>query len=199
MGAALDLAYLLAAALFILGLKDLGHPRTAPRGNLLGASGMFVAVVATIARMQLVTGIEGWLFIAGGVALGTIIGLIMAIRVQMTGMPEMVALFNGFGGGASALVALSENLERIQTANVPAAGSFELWSVWSAIGASALVGWMTLSGSLFAMAKLMGGVTLFGRWFSTPTWGPPWLNVVKALALIGVVALIVLSGLDPTK
>ena len=76
MGAALDLAYLLAAALFILGLKDLGHPRTAPRGNLLGASGMFVAVVATIARMQLVTGIEGWLFIAGGVALGTIIYLV---------------------------------------------------------------------------------------------------------------------------
>ncbi len=199
MTASIDLVYLLSAALFILGLKDLGHPRTAVRGNLLGAGGMFVAVLATLARMQLVSGIEGWLFIGAGVAIGALIGAVMAIRVQMTGMPEMVALFNGFGGGASALVALSENLGRIQTGDVPPQGSFELWVVWVAMGTSALVGWMTLTGSLLAMAKLTGGIELFGRWRSTPTWGPPWLNGVKALSLLAVAGLIVVSALDPTN
>ena len=68
-----------------------------------------------------------------------------------------------------------------------------------AAGLSALVGWMTLTGSLLAMFKLKGGVEIFGKWFSTPTWGPSWLNPVKVLLSISVLALIVLSINDPTN
>lgn len=194
--ALLDLGYLLSACLFILGLKNLGHPRTAPWGNQLGAIGMFVAVVTTLASMALSgDGIVGWGFILGGIALGGLIGAVMAVRVEMTQMPEMVALFNGFGGAASALVALSEVLGRVQTNDVPA--GLTLWVVWLAIGGSALVGWTTLTGSALAMLKLAGGVSVFGKWISTPTWGPPWLNYAKGAVLVATLALIVFSALSP--
>ena len=102
----ISVGYLFSAILFIMGLKKLGHPRTAPRGNQLGALGMLVAVVVTVASMQLEGGAQ-WTLIIAGMAIGSLIGYWMAVRVEMTGMPEMVALFNGFGGAASALVALS--------------------------------------------------------------------------------------------
>ena len=115
----ISLGYLLSAALFIFGLKKLGHPRTAPFGNQLGALGMLVAVVTTILQMGLGDGIE-WVLIGAGLVIGSLIGLWMAIRVEMTGMPELVALFNGFGGAASALVALSEVWRYIEDpSNVP--------------------------------------------------------------------------------
>ena len=109
-----DIGYLVSAALFILGIKRLSSPKTAPQGNRLGAYGMLLAVLVTMAKMytEEIIGLE---LIVGGLALGTIIGAWMAIRVEMTGMPELVALFNGFGGGASALVGLSEVLGRIQS------------------------------------------------------------------------------------
>ena len=106
-----DIGYLMAAALFIIGIKRLSSPRTAPQGTTLGAMGIFLAVLVTLARRQS-DGIIGWELIVGGRAIGAIIGALMATRVEMTGMPELVALFNGFGGGASALVALSEVLGR---------------------------------------------------------------------------------------
>ncbi|MEO2237037.1 MAG: NAD(P)(+) transhydrogenase (Re/Si-specific) subunit beta, partial [Candidatus Poseidoniia archaeon] len=164
-----DIGYLVAALLFILGLKKLGHPRTAPTGNLYGASGMLLAVAVTLARMS-ETGILGWELIVGGLALGALIGTWMALRVEMTGMPEMVALFNGFGGAASALVALSEVLGRLAEGNIPE--GVPLYATWIAIGLSGLVGWITLSGSLMAMMKLKGGFSLpGGRWVRFPTWG----------------------------
>jgi NAD(P) transhydrogenase subunit beta len=89
------LGYLLSATLFIFGLKRLSHPRTAPRGNQLGAMGMLVAVLTTVLQMELGDGIEGWILIGSGLLLGGLIGWVMAVRVEMTGMPEMVALFNG--------------------------------------------------------------------------------------------------------
>ena len=124
----------------------------------------------------------------------------MATRVEMTGMPELVALFNGFGGGASALVALSEVLGRLQEGNVPDAG-VELYAIWVAIGLSGLVGWITLTGSLVAMMKLKGGfvVPLSKKWIRFPTWGPPWLNAVKILLLAGSLYLIWLTIDDPTN
>ncbi len=93
-----DIGYLFASVLFILGLKKLGHPRTAPTGNLYGAMGMLVAVIVTIAQMDF-GATDTFILIGAGLGLGGVIGYIMAVRVQMTGMPEMVALFNGFGGG----------------------------------------------------------------------------------------------------
>jgi len=201
-----DIGYLAAALLFILGLKKLSHPRTAPTGNLYGASGMLLAVIVTLARIESETGILGWELIVGGLALGTVIGVWMAQRVEMTGMPEMVALFNGFGGGASALVALSEVLKRIDAGRVGyllggiPSDDTTLWVLWIAIGLSGLVGWITLSGSLVAMMKLKGGFSLpGGKWVRFPTWGAPWLNAVKVLLLIACFAFIWLSIQDPTN
>ena len=199
-----DIGYLVSAALFILGIKRLSSPKTAPQGNRLGAYGMLLAVLVTMAKMytEEIIGLE---LIVGGLALGTIIGAWMAIRVEMTGMPELVALFNGFGGGASALVGLSEVLGRIQVGNIPDPG-IELYATWVAIGLSGLIGWLTLTGSLMAMGKLKGGFYIpltkkddRGRrkWVNFPTWGPPWLNFVKGSLLVASLALIVLTIQEP--
>ncbi|MDA0926159.1 MAG: NAD(P)(+) transhydrogenase (Re/Si-specific) subunit beta [archaeon] len=199
MEAWIPLGYLLSAALFIFGLKKLGHPRTAPRGNQYGAMGMLVAVITTVVDMQLASGGMHWELIVAGLVVGSIIGLIMAFKVEMTGMPELVALFNGFGGAASALVALSETWKYIENTDLPLPTGLELEVVVIAAGLSALVGWMTLTGSLLAMFKLKGGVEIFGKWFGTPTWGPSWLNPIKVLLAISVLALIVMSINDPTN
>ena len=193
-----SLGYLLSAALFIFGLKKLGHPRTAPFGNQLGALGMLVAVLTTVLSMELAGDAE-WVLIGAGVAIGSLIGYIMAVRVQMTGMPELVALFNGFGGAASALVALSEVWRYMEdSSNIPT-GNLEIAVIMVAAGLSALVGWMTLTGSLLAMYKLKGGVSVFGKWIKTPTWGPPWLNPVKVILVVSVAVLIYLSIDEPTN
>ena len=98
--------YLVATALFVFGVKDLAKVRTARRGNSLAAMGMLVAVITTVADPG--AGIDlDWKFVLSGLALGAVAGGILARTVAMTGMPEMVALFNGFGGAASLLVALS--------------------------------------------------------------------------------------------
>ena len=201
-----DVGYLVSAALFILGIKRLSSPRTAPQGNRLGAYGMMLAILVTMAKLYS-DGLIGLELIAGGLIIGTVIGAWLAIRVEMTGMPELVALFNGFGGGASALVGFSEVLDRLQKENVPDAG-VELYATWIAIGLSGLVGWLTLTGSLMAMGKLMGGFYIpftkkddRGRrkWVNFPTWGPPWLNLVKGILLIASLALIVLTIQNPTE
>jgi len=160
---------------------------------------MFLAVLVTLARMYS-EGVVGWELIVGGLAIGILIGVLMATRVEMTGMPELVALFNGFGGGAAALVALSEVLGRLQEGNVPDAG-VELYAIWVAIGLSGLVGWVTLTGSLVAMMKLKGGfvVPFSKKWVRFPTWGPPWLNAVKILLFVGSLYFVCLTIDDPTN
>ncbi len=144
MEAARDVAYLIAAVLFIIGLKGLAHPRTAVRGNLLGAVGMLLAVVVTLINAQI--SFE-WIF--AGVVIGGAIGATFALRVPMTAMPQMVALFNGFGGGASALVAGAALIDPEIAGGVTA-------QVTIATVASGLIGSVTLWGSLVAFAKLQG-------------------------------------------
>ena len=119
-----NIAYLVAAVLFILDLKMLAHPRTAVRGNWLGFFGMLLAIVATLA-----SGRFDWPYLALAVAIGTVIGAVAAVRVQMTSMPEMVGLFNGFGGLASMLVGWSEfhrgwAASEATAAKVPASSRF---------------------------------------------------------------------------
>src|SRR5690606_7267937 len=97
------MCYLVSAVLFIIGLKGLAHPRTAVRGNLLAASGMGLAAIVTVINAGF--GGWGWAIIFVGVAMGTAIGIYLARSTPMTGMPQLVALFNGFGGAASFLVA----------------------------------------------------------------------------------------------
>jgi NAD(P) transhydrogenase subunit beta len=194
-----SVGYLLSAALFIFGLKKLGHPRTAPFGNQLGALGMLVAVITTVLQMQLTgDGVIDWTLIIAGLVVGSAIGYWLAVRVEMTGMPELVAMFNGFGGAASALVALSEIMRYLEDKNnIP--DGLELTVTMVAAGLSALVGWMTLTGSMLAMYKLKGGISVFGKWIKTPTWGPSWLNPVKVILMLTVGVLIYLSIGDPTN
>jgi len=199
-----DIGYLVSAALFILGIKRLSSPRTAPQGNMLGAFGMLLAVLVTLVKMY-TEEVIGYELIIGGLVTGSVIGYVMATRVEMTEMPELVALFNGFGGGASALVGLSEVLNRLQESDVPEPG-VELYAIWVAIGLSGIVGWVTLTGSLMAMGKLRGGFYIpltkkddRGRrkWVNFPTWGPPWLNFVKGFVLLACLSLIALTVQDP--
>ncbi len=139
-----QLAYLVAAVLFILGLHNLSSPRTAPRGNMLAAVGMLIAVVATL----LVQEVVDYTVILAGLVVGSAIGLPLALRIQMTAMPQMVALLNGFGGAASALVASAELLSYVRRGESPEG------IVPVAIVLGVLIGGMTFTGSLIAFAKL---------------------------------------------
>ena len=104
-----NLAYLVASVLFIFGLKGLTHPRTAVRGNIMGALGMFIAVVVTLVDQRIIS----YELIIIGVIIGGLIGMVLAIKIEMTAMPQLVALFNGFGGGASVLVASAALIEAL--------------------------------------------------------------------------------------
>ncbi len=142
-----DLIYLIAAVLFILGLKGLTHPRTAVRGNLLGAVGMLLAVLVTLVdRHVLGAGIFGYFLIFAGMAIGTGIGVWLAITIRLESMPELVALFNGLGGAASFVVAGAYVWATSHT-DTPLDTSF-------ATAASGLIGAVTLTGSLVAFGKL---------------------------------------------
>lgn len=147
-----NIAYLVAASLFIFGLKGLSHPRTAVRGNLLGAIGMLIAILVTLLNKQIIS----YELIIVGFILGGAIGAVLAIRIQMTAVPQLVALFNGFGGGASVLVAGAAYIETVSS--TPNAGlTTHLSSQFtSAIAASCLIGAVTFWGSLVAFGKLQG-------------------------------------------
>ena len=142
-----DLAYLIAAVLFILGLKGLTHPRTAVRGNLIGAVGMLLAVLVTLVDQQVLgAGILGYSLIFIGMAIGAGIGAWLAITIRLESMPELVALFNGLGGAASFVVAGSY-VSAMTSAEIPLDTSF-------ATALSGLIGAVTLTGSLVAFGKL---------------------------------------------
>jgi len=144
----IEFFYLLAAVLFILGLKGLGHPRTAVGGNLAAAIGMLVAIVVTLLDQRIV----GFSVIIAGFATGSIVGAIMAYRAPMTAMPQMVAVFNGFGGGASMLAA-GAALEEVLSGELiePLGAQFTV-----STASAAIIGAVAFSGSLVAFAKLQG-------------------------------------------
>ncbi len=170
-----NLAYLVASVLFIYGLKGLTHPRTAVRGNLISAVGMFIAVVATLLAEGLA---YQWILV--GVVIGGAIGAVAATRVQMTQMPEMVALFNGFGGAASVLVA--------GVAFMIAVGPNLQMTV--STGLSGLIGAVTFTGSMVAFAKLaeiMPGKQM----------GFPGMKVFNAATLAAAVACVAWLAVDP--
>ncbi len=172
----INLAYLVAAILFIVGLKGLTHPRTAVRGNLLGALAMLIAIVATLANQQII----GYWVIGVGVVIGSIIGIVLAVKIQMTAMPQLVALFNGFGGGASVLVA---GAELIRSSHVEEATSVDQAV---AVVASGLIGAVTFWGSLIAFGKLQE-LKIFWK-----PWQYPYQktgNVVLALIVLLLAAL----------
>ena len=179
MDSVINLIYLAASVLFILGIRGLTHPRTAVRGNLLGASGMLLAVVATLLDQQILgTGGQAFGLLLGGVVLGAAIGATLALRIEMTAMPEMVALLNAFGGGASALVA---GAVLVGSTDPPAQTAV-------ATVASGLIGSVTFWGSLVAFDKLRG-LLLPDAPVLFP--GQQMLNGVLALAALGCGVMVV--------
>jgi NAD(P) transhydrogenase subunit beta len=167
-------AYLVAAVLFILGLRGLSSPKTAVRGNQMAAVGMLIAIVATL----LVQGVVSYGVIIAGVVVGGGIGAVAATKIEMTAMPQMVALLNGFGGAASALVATAE----FMNATGPLTGIVPI-----AIVISVLVGSVTLTGSFVAFAKLqelVGGAAV-----QYPLQGP--VNAILGAITLGAAAMVV--------
>jgi NAD(P) transhydrogenase subunit beta len=142
-----ELAYLGAGVLFILGLKGLTSPRTARRGNQLAAIGMLVATVVVVVDLIAEDAKMAWGIVVAGMVAGAVIGAILAIRVKMTSMPELVAAFNGFGGGASALVAAA--------AIVATGGDIPTETAVTTF-LSLVIGAVTLTGSFVAFGKLQG-------------------------------------------
>ncbi len=172
--ALLTVAYLVTAVLFIIGLKFLSSPKSARRGNILAMVGMLIAVVATGFDAKIVS----WTDILIGAVIGAPIGLISARLVKMTAMPQMVALFNGAGGGAAALVSSGEFLRLLNGATTPT------WDQMLPIVISCIIGSISFSGSLVAFAKLQELMT--GR---PITYAGQ--QVVNALVLLGIIALVI--------
>jgi H+-translocating NAD(P) transhydrogenase subunit beta len=203
-----DLAYLIASILFILGLQGLGHPRTAVRGNLAGAGGMLLAVVVTLLDRAIVS----HELMAAGLVVGTAAGIPMALRVPMTAMPQLVALFNGFGGGASVLISGAALVETILIAR-----GFST-QITVSIAASGIVGAVTFWGSLVAFAKLQGLISekslslpahqlwngllglaclaLAGWLVLDPSASLAYWALVLAASLLGVMLVIPIGGAD---
>ncbi len=167
-------AYLVSAALFILGLRYMGSPATARMGNTLGASGMLLAVIVTLINEEIIR----YELIVAGVLVGGVIGVIFARQVKMTAMPQMVAVFNGFGGGASALIAVSEYFRLYD------AGTEMRLDTSMTIMLGVLIGTVTFSGSAIAMGKLQEIIT--GRAVRLPLQ-----NILSALLFLVILALAV--------
>ncbi len=199
-----QLSYVVSAILFILGLKMLGSPATARRGNLLSSVGMLIAIIAGLTA----EGIVSYEYIIGGIIVGSLIGALAARLVAMTSMPEMVALFNGSGGAASLLVGWAT----LYTGTI---------STFAAIAAltAILIGGVAFTGSLIAYGKLsetiksaavvftgqqivntmiLIGIVTSGYMFAAdPTADSQWLYLLLGLALVfGVMAVIPIGGAD---
>ncbi len=176
-----NLAYLVASVLFIIGLKGLGHPRRAVRGNWLGALGMALAMGVTLWKLYSYGRMPLFYTVLVGIGVGTGIGWLLAVRVRMTGMPQMVALLNGFGGLASVLVAgadVATSLRPALQANI-------------AVALSGLIGAVTFTGSLLAYAKLEE-YKFLRKLSSLP--GKQLFNVVVGLICVGLSVWLVVES-----
>jgi H+-translocating NAD(P) transhydrogenase subunit beta len=179
------LLYIVSFSLFIFGVMQGTHPTTAKRGNLIAAAGMAIAVTTTL----LLDGIGNWGLIVAGITIGTAVGIVASTRVQMTAMPQMVALYNGVGGGAVALIAWSEIRHGI------ALGEEIPLDELIPVLFSAVVGSVSFWGSNIAFAKLQDLIP-------TRPLAVPGQQVINALLLIGIVVacvLIAANNDDPSQ
>jgi H+-translocating NAD(P) transhydrogenase subunit beta len=199
-----NFSYLVAAALFIVGLKMMSHPRTAVRGNAIGALGMLIAIIVTLLDKQVLgSGWSAYVIIATAMVVGSAIGAWLALRVKMTAMPEMVALLNGSGGLASVLVAgaalheelfhyearareagrlLQDARQSAESVFVDLADPSILAQTLIAIAASGLIGGITFTGSIAAWGKLQDL-----KWLDKFIF--PWQKAVNAALALIVIAL----------
>jgi NAD(P) transhydrogenase subunit beta len=209
------LAYLAAAVAFVLGLHEMNSPATARRGNRLSAAGMALAIVTTLALVIHTGDIDGtgWAVLGAGVAVGSVAGLRMARTVAMTAMPQLVSLFNAVGGGAAALVAITDFI-RVTGEHGPG----QPVRIVVAVVLDVVIGSVTLSGSLVASGKLQGLVTsapvVFpaarllnlvlglgvaaggGYLLSGAQSVPVLLAIVAAAAVFGVTMVLPIGGAD---
>lgn len=205
----INLAYVLATTLFIVGLKLLSHPSTAKKGNLVSAIGMFIAVVVTLIDHQIIS--YHWILV--GFVIGGAYGAWKAKTVEMTQMPEMVSLFNGYGGAASLLLGWA-TITGMNTITMATTDTLIFVTVFLTI----LIGGITFSGSVIAWGKLSGKMSskafiftglrelsilhlvaffVVGYLFATDPSNPVWLYVSIALALsFGIWATISIGGAD---
>lgn len=192
-----NLSYIAASILFVFGIKMLGNAATARKGNLLSSVGMGLAVVVTLLDSDL-----SYALIIGALAAGSIIGFIAAKRVQMTGMPELVALFNGFGGLASLLVGAAE----YQRAHALGAIRMDMGGIVLKVK-DHLTGIDTFTAAVIVLAILIGGITFTGSMYA---WGKlsgklggraltfPGQKAFNALLALGIIATGVTFAIDPT-
>lgn len=176
----IQLVYLLAAVLFIVGLKRLSSPATARSGNQLASLAMFLGVLVTLFDHQIIT----YEYIIAGIVIGSFIGVVLAKKVEMTAMPELVAVFNGFGGGASALVATGEYY---RLAEFTFTGQDLV-----TMAISIFIGSITFTGSLVAFSKLKGLISGMPIVF-------PGQKIFNALLMAGIIALgvyFIAAGMD---
>ncbi|MBN7815281.1 NAD(P)(+) transhydrogenase (Re/Si-specific) subunit beta [Algoriphagus pacificus] len=184
MSIAILLAYLIASILFVLGIKMMNKTKSARQGNRLSALGMLIAIVATLLQIEVISLVE----IFGCIVLGSAIGLYYANKVEMTKMPEMVALFNGFGGLASFAVALSDFFLRTEV-NME---SIELVTVISII-VSVFIGGVTFTGSIVAFLKLNGNISGSPITFK----GQHPLNLILFISFLAAATFTVIDQSDP--
>ena len=179
----LSIIYLIATITFIVGLKKLGHPDSAKSGNLIAAAGMGLAIVGTIFIHDLQVPRIIYVLIGIAILLGAIIGWLIAIKVEMTKMPELVSLFNGFGGASAALIGIVE----FGNSDIKTTSATIVATILSAI----VIGAITFSGSLMAWGKLNGSVKSIIKL--------PQYNIINNLVIIAIVVLatfVVFEGID---
>ena len=164
----INIFYLISAVCFILGIKKLSHPKTARSGNTIAAVGMLVAIITVLYQEFISTNQMDWNIIFIGVAIGIVIGMFAAIKVEMTQMPQLVAIFNGFGGGASAFIASSEFLFKNEPSLI--------------IMFSVVIGTLTFTGSFIAFGKLQGLV-------SSKPITYPGQQFINGIIVIGLLSL----------
>ena len=171
----LSIIYLITTITFVIGLKMLGHPQTAKKGNLISGVGMGLAIVATIFLHDFEVPLINYILIGAALLVGTVIGYLIAMKVAMTKMPELVSLFNGFGGGSALLIGLVEFGNNSSDATQT-----------STIIAAIIIGSLTFTGSLIAWAKLNGSM----KDIRLPNYN--LINNLVILALIAFGAYIVM-------
>ncbi|WP_103663588.1 NAD(P)(+) transhydrogenase (Re/Si-specific) subunit beta [Gracilimonas amylolytica] len=177
----IQIIYLIATFFFIRGLKLLNSPATARKGNQLAALGMFIGIVVTLFDQQIIS----FEWIIAGILIGGLIGAVLAKKVAMTAMPELVAVFNGFGGGASALVAWGE-FSRLVDPTTMTPDSLVT------TGLGIFIGSLTFTGSFIAFGKLKGFISGNAITF-------PGLNIINIGSMIAVLVLIAFFTFDPTN
>jgi H+-translocating NAD(P) transhydrogenase subunit beta len=178
-----NVAYLITGILFILGLKYMSSPKTARFGNRLSMAGMVIALIATFAQ-----GVVQWAVIIGGLVVGAAVGIYFGRAVKMTAMPQMVAIFNGCGGGAASLVAMGELMKTLAASNgAPLPYDFTITTMLTAA-----IGALSFSGSIIAFLKLQELMT--GRPITYPGQ-----QIVNALVLLGILfcaVMVIINGPD---